>query len=768
VNGGVRSDRLIHHVARPSRPLPRLVAVLVPLLALGLAARHITRDAAPTGRALLIDRRLVDEPAVLVLGSSLARADVLPEVVAEALGLPEGSVEVLTIPNATMPHVYAILAHRVYGNHHRPAMVIVAGALTSMITPDVLKDMNVDRLMNLVDRYDPVLATKVFDGRSGSFAWYLNRERAGRMRDRLLDGWRDHWLALLFGTQHEAWEGARLAARVDEVVYAPERMDRSLHRAAPTGMYAGAVEEITLDGVDPERDSLLPETAALAAAHGTRLVFVRTPFPPSNADNDLVAPELEAAATATLAHHGALWLDLRAMGLPEEQFQDMRHMTPEGAERFTRHMAAEILRAYDVEGPSTQLLPTTPEIAPAPCDQVVQRALEAAAANVRVAPPLLPGEACAPRREVRWADDPTGPPSWWVLPGETATWALPPGTERARVSGHLGDTAERFERTVPGDPDAPWTLLPSACPTCPPALRLRAERLTLVDHMVATGPDGDRFLVGRPETQGPHTARLLGGRVEDTTLRAEFAAPPPPLPAVAPRKAPQQTGVFVLPTLAPLADAAETLASRPDRCSPVRVLEDGAPLPRPHERCPDVSGLRAGRTCHAGEALYFSASDSLPPAGTGRSYTVALDPSRLCDARGVAVGTPLRGLLWLYPGDVVRLTVSREQLLRLRDGLLSVVVDASAPIAGPSPALTVRLVSDTGELARGALQGSRAALALDHPRLDVDAPIYVELVNDAETWWLVQRVLLSSALPTAPAAAQASAAPDDPLGLLGR
>lgn len=118
------------------RWLARAAALVLPALVVGGGFVLLQPPLEPTGRAAFVDRRmLVARPAVVVLGSSLARMDVDRAVLASGLGIPPEEIEVITVPNATAAHWYAILKNHVFGLGVRPRLVIVAGALTTMVTP---------------------------------------------------------------------------------------------------------------------------------------------------------------------------------------------------------------------------------------------------------------------------------------------------------------------------------------------------------------------------------------------------------------------------------------------------------------------------------------------------------------------------------------------------------------------------------------------------------------------------------------------------------
>ena len=318
-------------------PLPALLAVVIPLVVWGLALQGLRPGDDPSGKAGAMEATLARAPdaQVLVLGSSLARTGLRTEVLAERLGLPPDGVVLLTLPNATAAHWYAILKNRVYANGYRPRAVLVVGALTTMLTPDVLKDANVSRLVNQLGADEPVIDRKVFGGQGAwSYRWRLYRAQASALRDDWLDDGRDRTLAWAFRRRDDLAFGERLAQRTNAVIFADEAMDYALHRRG--GFQLEAVEELEVTELDVRADSFVVDLARLAGQHEATTIFVRTPFPPSNPDNDWLPPAVEAEAEAVMAEEGALYLDLRGLDLEEQHFRDMRHLTFEGAARFTR------------------------------------------------------------------------------------------------------------------------------------------------------------------------------------------------------------------------------------------------------------------------------------------------------------------------------------------------------------------------------------------------------------------------------------------------
>jgi hypothetical protein len=216
--------------SRP-RPTVLIAAVMLPLIVFMAGFIALQRPDRPTGKAFAFERKLkAYNTDVLVLGSSLARTNVRTELLAEELGVPRRNVVMLTLPNATAAHWYAIMRNRVFDNGHRPRVVILVGALTTMVTPEILMDSNVERLMNQLSVDEPVIGSKVLGTTSPTkFRYLFMRERAGAIRDDLLVSYRDWAISTLLSNRGKIAEGRRLAERANEVVFADDRMDYTLH-----------------------------------------------------------------------------------------------------------------------------------------------------------------------------------------------------------------------------------------------------------------------------------------------------------------------------------------------------------------------------------------------------------------------------------------------------------------------------------------------------------------------------------------------------------
>jgi hypothetical protein len=79
-------------------------------------------------------------------------------------------------------------------------------------------------------------------------------------------------------------------------------------------------------------------------------------------------------------------------------------------------------------------------------------------------------------------------------------------------------------------------------------------------------------------------------------------------------------------------------------CSPLRLLDRGAPLPDRDAEPPTILGGQAGAWRHVSPGVIFATPDGTAPDAAPERYTITLDPERRC-----------RHARWIYPDDVFTL-----------------------------------------------------------------------------------------------------------------
>ncbi|MDP2304677.1 MAG: hypothetical protein Q8P18_01450 [Pseudomonadota bacterium] len=276
--------------------------------------------------------------------------------------------------------------------------------------------------------------------------------------------------------------------------------------------------------------------------------------------------------------------------------------------------------------------------------------------------------------------------AWWVYPGTSLTFdfdaAEEPAADRRIVvdavvfgagtgaaTARVGDgpevplagvglhrTATLVSPTPAGSPPSgPWRLTISA-----PA----DGGWVLLRRVVYGTAEDPRFVVGAPG----------GSSVGIVTADVAYAAPPQPLgPLGVATPGAGGTATYDLGAMGvPDTRALWQLASV-SGCSPVRVLEDGTPLPSPVVRAEEVT-KGPGRFAQVGTLLTVTGSDATAPGANGRAYTARLDESRRC-----------RGLRWLYPGDTATFTVKPASLSPLLADATRVEIGGAAIVASNAP-----------------------------------------------------------------------------------
>ncbi len=331
-----------------------LPAMVVALAGVGLWMSRLTPD---DGKSLInvgqvmngeqLSQSIVDEieeqldahpRQLLVLGSSYAHTNIDPGALARGTELAREDVAVFSIPNSVSSHWYAVLDHRVYDRGHDVPNVLIVSSLRSLLVSQPYSPASYGNLKVHLEDKEPVLDRYVH--RAPEAIEHLREQRMA-LRDRIS---RDlaTWTAPLYG-------GGRHEARVSlQRVFHDSKLDHSTHKPLLlTDTTRDLLLSKTSDDFPAPDDSLLPELARLAARHGTRLVFVRTPMAPRTpvARQDLVAPGTEARVRQILEAHGHLYIDTWVDPPKGLAFQDLKHMTPKSAVRFTRHIVAKVAEA---------------------------------------------------------------------------------------------------------------------------------------------------------------------------------------------------------------------------------------------------------------------------------------------------------------------------------------------------------------------------------------------------------------------------------------
>lgn len=264
------------------------------------------------------------------------------------------------------------------------------------------------------------------------------------------------------------------------------------------------------------------------------------------------------------------------------------------------------------------------------------------------------------------------------------------------------------------------------------AIPMQASHFQNLDHMNEEGARRFTWVltdalreagVGAPPDPGLDLLRsfsLRDGVLVPREVTATFATPPPNVPGGRQpfARGRNGTGWFAAGQFPGLADVA-TLPVSPHgaRCSPLRVVESEATELGPaNVLCEEVFRLGHGRTCHAADRVWFSASDATDPWDNGRGYTLVLDPERRCPESR-----------WTYPREVALVHVPADEAEGVRVEALALrAADLGSTGRGAVPVLRVeildgdRVVTAAGIHLRDLVQGTEIPFPptpADHLRL---------------------------------------------------
>lgn len=588
------------------------------------------------GAVAAMDAVMARDPEVVIIGPSYANTDLRRDLIAKNLGIPVQKVALLSIPNSVGAHWYAVLKYRVFEAGHRPKLVVVVSGLQSMLLTSPLTESSwVNLQVQLDDPSDPDVLAKARP--DGQLALGRLREQRGKARDKVTSLVREvpTRMFLPSSVRSGGMGPLEVRARLDSV-FADENVSMALHQANSTPIALSAEQR----HYDPEmlptpEASFIGDIGALAAEHGTRVVWVRPPMSPQiPAELDDVVPEgFQERAVAVAAQTGGSFLDMRRLVMTAVMFKNEDHMNREGSRRFSEALG---LALKELDALYLEALPGLEPIAP---DRVV---------NTSDSEELPPEEA-------DWSGEGT-----WIAPGASLTlafdqpWARERGVFAVKLAAEqdtpdgappIATVGETKLPLAAADATEGWRLWRSSRTMEPPdgPFEIRIEVPEGAPWLRVTGialgrREGRSIVLGTEQGVDGASARLLG----PDRVMPDYPLEPGPVPMeFTVRDLPGRVAQFDTPKWEFLSD--EYLMGQSaygSRCSPLRVTEDGRPLPLPNESCTAVERHGHGRTCHTPDAVLFTATDGSDPARNGRDYRMILAPERVCDTA-----------IWLYPKD---------------------------------------------------------------------------------------------------------------------
>ena len=192
-------------------------------------------------------------------------------------------------------------------------------------------------------------------------------------------------------------------------------------------------------------------------------------------------------------------------------------------------------------------------------------------------------------------------------------------------------------------------------------------------------------------------------------------------------------GRLHVPELEFIADN-EVRAATLRRASPLRIAEDGVPLPTPNAPCYQVNHSQEGRYCHLRDRLLLTSADGSAPYENGRIYSLSFAEDRF-----------VQGGWWIYPQDrmVVELPSWRTVLLGETLHRIELEIFAFAPPASAETPLQLALgmgdeVRLTAAIMPSELDEGRWSLDCDPPIDPRNGELSITLRNpdDSRYWWL--------------------------------
>ena len=346
-----------------------MVAVLAPLLTLSgaatwlvslqdardqtaarMAGKEVEGKVRPEGAVAYIRQQMTRMPQkVVVLGDSLAHADIHHEPFAKHLELPPRSIARMSIPGSGAPTWYAVLDNHVFGRGHRPEWVVVVAALPSLLQLIPSSPAHRATLHELMDDDDTLLRQRLDEGAPRWWSDLLTaRVKAKQLFTRGVRGGAVGWV---FGASRPPsvrqtrvdW-GSELADRASARVFDRRQIDLHQSRAIVDAIDP-RLEALDLSDLPPVADSWLPELLALCRAHGARLAVVKPPMaptmPPDGWDH---TPDALRRDLRALFGDDAVFMDDSRLELSPNGFRDEAHMSEGAARRYGMLVGARLAR----------------------------------------------------------------------------------------------------------------------------------------------------------------------------------------------------------------------------------------------------------------------------------------------------------------------------------------------------------------------------------------------------------------------------------------
>lgn len=285
---------------------------------------------------------------VVIVGNSKAGSDIDARALADQLDL-EGQVVPLGIFGSGMPAWYALLEQRVYGNGHRPRLIVVYGQLGALLHGRAVTDGERRSIAGWSTFPSAVLDREMFRRDPASRV----RDRSAAWRSAILDGVRDIAVGLAFPRAPDGY------ARTSLEHLFGEAQTRGTGQARVSPIAEARTAVMTSSDDDPAL-GYLPDLVRLAHANGARVLVVRAPVSGAARGRDAAATAVEEQLYALVNDLGVSWIDLHELPVPASAFRDDFHMTRAGATILTAALSDAIVKGNVLEG---GVLPAVPPFA---------------------------------------------------------------------------------------------------------------------------------------------------------------------------------------------------------------------------------------------------------------------------------------------------------------------------------------------------------------------------------------------------------------------
>ena len=222
-----------------------------------------------------------------------------------------------------------------------------------------------------------------------------------------------------------------------------------------------------------------------------------------------------------------------------------------------------------------------------------------------------------------FSDDDAPPPTFRV--GDT--------TGELEIVAGLARSTIAFEST-----ETQWTISIDSLPN---------QAYAAIRTLSLTTNDDTSYFIGAPKLEGGSSRRLIGAQSGGEFV-GEYSTAPAPYDLV-PTFRPDGIGLFDVTEIKFLAPFPLYKKHGLARCSPLRVLENGTPLPKIPVVCDDQPLTAERPVCVDSDELRFRPAHAKPANGN-HQWKLTLTDTRECG-----------NIRWLYPGDTLTVSAADPQ-----------------------------------------------------------------------------------------------------------